>query len=108
MPKKLGNMSLYWYNLKTGQPKIVMGNKYMLCGSIPLVMIGIGALFLQLYGLLSLKYLGPQWYIWNYIVLTICAYSFFNVLLGNPGISRKLFEKKPVHVADEERTVGVN
>jgi len=44
MPKTLGNMRLYWYDVKTGVPRIAVGNKYMLLGSIPLAILGMGAL----------------------------------------------------------------
>ena len=51
-PKKVGSMRLFWYDDKTGQPRIAIGSPLMLAGTIPLCLIAAVDVYVQVNGLL--------------------------------------------------------
>jgi hypothetical protein len=47
-------MRLYWYDEKTGIPKIAVGSPLMLAGTIPLFLIAIVSIYMQLNGIFKM------------------------------------------------------
>ena len=86
-------MRLYWYNPKTGEPRIAVGSPLMLAGTIPLCFIAGVSIVMQLNGLVRMGSVGFIWRLINVLLLVINLYYFVWTIISNPGIDKKLFRK---------------
>ena len=87
-------MNFYWYDEKTGIPKIAVGSTFMLAGTLPLCLIAVVSLYMQIHGLLKMSEVGYFWRLINLVLLGLNLHQFILTIVSNPGIDKAIFRKR--------------
>eukprot|EP00347_Sterkiella_histriomuscorum_P008179 403346079 len=98
-PSYIGNVRCYWYNKKTGQPRITIGPTWQF--AIP---IAISALLAFYCFLMGLYYMHQSHYAYRGVCAVMVFYNmwvYLKTLFGNQGLPKELFVREVMELRND-------